>query len=234
MLKEEAYHMFVGASGIGRVIQRTCDLMHEFNTSDVREHGAIDLPTLQKYLNFHFSVSLDLFGSETSTNAANYFSAGLKGRFGEPSYSDDHVLNAHSDYLDEIVGSDFVTKEYSAITLVNQELRRSYIEDCAKGLRRWNRIISEMGVETVLTLPHEGFNRHVGKFRDHHLNPSGEIISQAEWDKNKDSYLPSENDREYVVSLMKPVYEPGLMASWIAAPSTGINTQPVGYEYVKM
>ena len=85
MLKEEAHHMFVGASGVGRVVQRSVELIKEHDTVDVRPFGGVDVATLQRYLNFHFSVSLDLFGAETSTNAANYFGAGLKGRFQEDS-----------------------------------------------------------------------------------------------------------------------------------------------------
>ena len=56
---------------------------------------------IQKYLNFHFSVSLDLFGCETSTNAANYYTAGLKGRWKETRRKDDHVLTEDSATLDE-------------------------------------------------------------------------------------------------------------------------------------
>ena len=64
--------------------------MREHRTDDVRKHGAIDLATIQRYLNFHFSVSLDLFGGEISTNAANFYTAGLKGRFEEGKKADDH------------------------------------------------------------------------------------------------------------------------------------------------
>ena len=92
MLKEEAHHMFVGASGIGRVVERTVELMKEHDTDDVRRFGGIDVETLQRYLNLHYSLSLDLFGAETSTNAANYFGAGLKGRFQEERRDDDHRL----------------------------------------------------------------------------------------------------------------------------------------------
>src|SRR5262249_39451219 len=96
MLKEDAHHMFVGATGIGRVVQRTVDLMQEHDTDDIRPHGGIDVATLQRYLNCHFSVSLDLFGAETSSNAANYFASGLKGRFQEERRDDDHRLrDAH-------------------------------------------------------------------------------------------------------------------------------------------
>src|SRR5438552_8578387 len=53
MLTEEAHHMFVGESGGGRIIQRTCELMREHKTGEVRKYGAIDLATIQRYLNFH-------------------------------------------------------------------------------------------------------------------------------------------------------------------------------------
>ena len=50
MLTEEAHHMFVGETGIGRVVKRTLEVMKELGTDDpraIRAHGAIDLPTLQ-------------------------------------------------------------------------------------------------------------------------------------------------------------------------------------------
>src|SRR5918912_859497 len=92
MLKEEAHHMFVGTTGVDRTVQRTAALMAEHDTDDVYPHGGIPLDIIQRYLNFHFSVSLDLFGSEISTNAANYFTSGLKGRWQEPRRDDDHRL----------------------------------------------------------------------------------------------------------------------------------------------
>src|SRR5579863_9025520 len=93
MLTEEAHHLFVGESGVGRVIARTCELMRQHDTDRIGAYGGIDLDTIQRYINFHFSVSLDLFGSELSTNAANYFNIGLKGRFKEEDREDDHRLN---------------------------------------------------------------------------------------------------------------------------------------------
>ena len=35
MLKEEAHHMFVGTTGIDRVVERTAQLMVEHDTDDV-------------------------------------------------------------------------------------------------------------------------------------------------------------------------------------------------------
>ncbi len=98
MLTEEAHHMFVGETGIGRTIQRTCEAMKAAGIEDpneigkIRALGVIDLPTIQKKLNLHYSLSLDLFGSEVSTNAANAFNAGIKGRFQETKIADDHKL----------------------------------------------------------------------------------------------------------------------------------------------
>ena len=91
MLAEEAFHMFVGASGITRVIRRTLQVMKELATDDpaaVRNAGAIDLPTLQRYVNFWFSSSVDLFGAEISSNAASYFATGIKGRPDEARFPD--------------------------------------------------------------------------------------------------------------------------------------------------
>src|SRR5258708_38257179 len=96
MLTEEAHHMFVGETGISRVVQRTCEAMGDAGVSDpsdiakVRALGVIDLPTIQKKLNLHYSLSLDLFGSEVSTNAANAFNSGIKGRYHETQIKDDH------------------------------------------------------------------------------------------------------------------------------------------------
>ena len=96
MLTEEAHHMFVGESGVGRVVQRTCEAMVANKTDDaakLRALGVIDLPTIQRYLNFHFSVTMDLFGSDVSSNAATFYTTGLKGRFDETKIDDDHAAH---------------------------------------------------------------------------------------------------------------------------------------------
>lgn len=234
MLKEEAHHMFVGASGVGRVVQRTAELMNEFDTDDIAPHGGVNLDTLQRYINFHYSVSLDLFGSERSTNAANYYAAGLKGRFGEASYDDDHVLTEVEDTFTTVENGQLVDETMSARALVNHELRSEYSEDCDKGVRRWNRTLREHGIDTELMLPHVGFHRDVGVFRDHHLTPSGDVIDAETWAARQAEWLPSDEERSHVGSLMAAQFEVGKMAGWIAPPSRGINTQPVDYEYVRL
>jgi benzoyl-CoA 2,3-dioxygenase component B len=234
MLKEEAHHMFVGATGIGRVIQRTLDLMREHGTDDVHPYGGINLDVVQKYMNFHYAVSLDLFGAETSTNAANYFAGGLKGRFQEEQRKDDHVLKELFRMVPEVTDSVIGEREVTQLAALNETLRDDYSEDCQKGVDRWNRAISEAGVDFEMRLPFAGFNRNVGTFAGHRVTPGGHLISETEWQANVDRWLPTESDRAYVQSLMVGVTEPGKMAGWVAAPTTGIHQQPVDFEYVKI
>src|SRR5438045_6696354 len=70
MLTEEAHHMFVGDTGLSRVVRRTAQLMKQ--NEDVRALGGIPLQIIQKYINFWFSYSLDLFGGEISSNSADF------------------------------------------------------------------------------------------------------------------------------------------------------------------
>ncbi len=232
MLKEEAHHMFVGASGVARVIQRTIELMKEHDTDDVRPFGGINLDLLQRYMNFHFSVSLDLFGSERSTNAANYYAAGLKGRFDEGDYDDDHVLVDLAHPIEVVDGSRIASVEHASLAVVNHQLREAYVVDCQKGVNRWNRLLAPIGRE--LTLPHVGFNRRVGTFAGHHVSPDGRVVSEADWAANASRWLPTEQDHHDVAAVMVGVHEPGKMAGWIAPPAQGINTKPVDYDYVRI
>src|SRR5207244_8847257 len=114
MLTEEAHHMFVGESGISRVIQRTAQVMNELKTDDVnrlRAAGVIDLPTIQRYINFHYSVTIDLFGADESSNAATFYSTGLKGRYEEGKRVDDHVLKGQTYKVLEARNGQLVEKE---------------------------------------------------------------------------------------------------------------------------
>ncbi len=232
MLKEEAHHMFVGASGVARVVQRSVELMEQHDTADIGPHGGIDVATLQRYLNFHYSVSLDLFGAETSTNAANYFAAGLKGRFQEERRDDDHRLHGTTRAVPDVADGQVTTRDAAALTALNETLRDDYIADCQKGVDRWNRTLARVGLE--LSLPHVGFNRAVGAFATHRVSPDGRLLATDEWDAAVAGWLPTADDRAHVESLMHGVNEPGRMAGWVAAPSAGVHAKPVDYDYVRI
>ena len=236
MLTEEAHHMFVGESGISRVLQRTCQVMNELKTDDpakIRAAGAIDLPTMQRYLNFHFSVTIDLFGADQSSNAATFFSSGLKGRFEEGKRSDDHVLKGQHYKVLSVQGSAIGEIEVPMLNALNEVLRDDYISDSKGGVERWNKVIEKAGVPFRLKVPHKAFHRNIGTLAGVKVSPEGKVVAEAEWKAKVDEWLPSQSDRAFVGSLMGRVAEPGKFAGWIAPPAVGINRQAVNFEYVR-
>jgi benzoyl-CoA 2,3-epoxidase subunit B len=237
MLTEEAHHMFVGETGLGRVIKRALEVMDELKTDDpaaIRRHGALDLGLIQKYINYWFSSAQDLFGSDHSTNAANYFANGLKGRPDEDQY-DDHVARDAVYRLERVTESGAIeAHDVPLRNAMNAVARRAYVKDCDIGVGRWNRAIRKAGRDFEIKLPSERFRRTVGAFAGFHFTPEGKPISAAEWEARKGEWIPTQADRAFVKSLMKQVVAPGKMAGWIAPPERGINNLPVEYEYVRL
>ncbi len=236
MLTEEAHHMFVGESGVSRVIQRTCEVMKQHGIEDpaqLRQLGVIDLPTIQRYLNFHFSVTIDLFGADQSSNAATFYSSGLKGRYEETKRDDDHLLKGAAYKILDVKDGALVEREVPMLNALNEVLRDDYIRDSSAGVARWNKVIEKAGLGARLSVPHKAFNRHIGTFAGMRVSPDGRVLGEAEWAANVDQWLPSEADRAYVASLMGRVVETGKYANWIAPPAVGINKQPVNFEYVR-
>ena len=175
MITEEAHHMFVGETGVGRTIQATIEAMNAHGITDpydinkVRDLGVIDLPTIQKKLNLHYSLSLDLFGQEVSTNAANAFNSGIKGRFMEQRIDDDHRLAGDTYMVRTIKDNKVVAEEVPALTAINMRLRDDYVRDASGGVGRWNRMIAKAGVEFEMRLPDEAFHRQIGAVSYTHL-----------------------------------------------------------------
>src|SRR5579862_7912162 len=241
MLTEEAHHMFIGQSGIGRVLEATCAAMKKAGIDDphdiarIRKLGVIDLPTMQKRANFHFSLTLDLFGSELSTNAANAFQAGIKGRYLEDQIDDDHALSSATYPVLRLKDGQVARDEVPALSALNMRLRDDFVADAQSGVERWwNRIIERSGIDFRIALPHVAFNRRIGEFAAIEADPQGNILGAAEWARRRDEFLPSADDDAFVASLMRPEREPGRFASWIAPPRTGIDNKPGDFEYVKL
>jgi benzoyl-CoA 2,3-dioxygenase component B len=233
MLTEEAHHMFVGETGIGRVVKRTLEVMKELGTDDaarIRAAGVVDLPLLQKYINFWCSSSLDLFGSEVSSNSAANFANGLKGRPDESQYAD-HSLRDPVFHMPRPDGS---TEDVPMLNAINELMRESYLKDCEIGLKRWNRTIERAGHDFRLVLPSPHFRRSIGIWAGQPVTPEGKLVSREEYEKCLSEWIPIASDKAFIRSLMKRVVEPGKMAAWIAPPERGINNLPVDYEYVKL
>jgi len=240
MLTEEAHHMFVGETGVGRVIQRTCEAMKDAGIEDpyeidkIRALGVIDLPTIQKKLNLHYTLSLDLFGQEVSTNAANAFNSGIKGRYMEGRIEDDHRLSDALYPVRSVVDGQIILRDAPALTAINMRLRDDYVRDASGGVKRWNKLIEKLGIAFEMKMPHEGFHRKIGVFSAVSVDPAGNVIDKQEWDAKAKDWLPTKADGDFIQSLMKPVTKPGEFAGWIAPPKVGINNMPGDFEYVKL
>ena len=239
MLTEEAHYLSVGETGLMRVVRRTAELMKENPGRDVRSLGAVDLGTLQRVINFWYTYSLDLFGGEISSNAADFFGASLKGRYQEERREEHAAMGATKTVAvvepdASAAGGRLVDREVPLRNAMNEVLRDDYVEDCERALRRWNHQLEKGGVNERLTLPSRRFHRHQGEYARHKFDPRGDLISAAEFEANRATWLPSEQDMQFLSSIMVPVHEVGRIAGWISAPARGVNGLPFEYEYVKL
>ena len=232
MLTEEAFHLFTGETGIDRIVQRSCELTKQDPNGDARKLGGIDLPTIQKWINFWFSSAVELFGGEISSNAADYFATGLKGRYREEKYQD-HLGMGQVYSMDVLENGKVAKKEIPLRNALNEVLRDEYVDDCARAVRKWNKTIEASGVKHELYLPSRRFNRSMGMYNVQAFDIHGAPISREEFEAKRGEWLPTPEDRAFVRSLMKPVYEPGQFASWIAPPAHGVKGTPIDYEFVK-
>lgn len=225
--------MFVGESGVERVVSRTAELMKEDPNGDARALGGIPLELIQKHLNLWYTLSLDLFGGEVSSNAASYFAAGLKGRAKESTYEDHKAIDGT--YRMSVMKEGAVVEEDVPLrNAMNEVLRDEYADDCQRGLDRWNKRLAEAEIDFRFALPSKRFHRHIGLYANMPFDPDGRLLPQAEFDRLRDRWLPSPADREYVQSLMQPVTEAGKIANWLGKPKSGIKGLPFEYEYVRL
>ncbi len=237
MLTEEAHHMQVGESGITRMIERTLEVMNKLRTDStetIRNAGAIDLFTIQKYINFWFSSSLDLFGSEISSNAATAFANGLKGRPDEFRYKN-HIEKNTFYELENYENNKIINQKAPMRNVMNEITRQAYVDDCDIGIKRWNRLINKHGYkEYSLSLPSTKFRRNIGVWSNLPFNTKGQLIAENKYKDYLSSCLPDENDKKFINSLMVQELNPGKTASWITKPRRGINNQDIEYNYVDL
>ena len=140
----------------------------------------IDLPTIQKKLNLHYTLSLDLFGSRGLDQCGECLQCGLKGRYRETQIEDDHQLKNDTYPVLKLVNGEIKRVDEPALTALNMRLRDDYTQDCVKGLLRWNKIITLAGYDYKLALPNVAFHRQIGEFKDMHATPDGVLIDDAD------------------------------------------------------
>ena len=233
MLTEEAHHLSVGETGLNRVINRSAELTKLDPNEDARAQGGIDLQTIQKWINYWYPYCLDLFGAEVSSNAADYFASGLKGRWHEARAYDEHTALHQFKSMELMEDDTLVTKDIPLRNAMNELLREDYMKDCERAVRKWNATIAKHELDFEFKLPHQRFFRRQGAYSNHHFDLDGHQIDKQSFDLLLHDVLPTEGDRAYVKSLMKPVLEPGKIANWISPPKRGINKNDFNFVYVR-
>jgi benzoyl-CoA 2,3-epoxidase subunit B len=234
MLTEEAHHMFVGETGIARIIQRTAQLMKQDPNEDVIKLGGIPLDMVQRGINLWYPLSADLFGGEVSSNAANYFASGLKGRAYEMKKYTDHQALEGAIEIDIVKNGQLAKEQIPLRNAMNEILREEFRTDDQRGVDRWNKVLANEGVDYEFKLPSRRFYRQVGAYADHHFDPDGNLIDDATWEANKNNWLLSDSDLQYLQDIQMNVTEPGKFANWIAPPKHGIKGREVDFEYVRL
>ncbi|MBX7081457.1 MAG: benzoyl-CoA 2,3-epoxidase subunit BoxB [Nannocystaceae bacterium] len=233
MLTEEAFHLFVGETGLERIILRSAELSMQDPNGDARGQGGIGFDTVQRAVNTWFSSCLDLFGSEISSNAANYFAAGLKGRFHERERYEDHVAQAGNYRMPVVEGDRLAVIDVPLRNAMNEVLRDDYITDCERAVKKWNSRLEALGSPLRISLPHRRFNRRQGLYAGHTFDPAGNLIDRDTFEASRDQWLLSRKDSEELKAIMQPVTEPGKVAHWIRPPAKGLGGQDLDFAYVR-
>jgi benzoyl-CoA 2,3-dioxygenase component B len=234
MLTEEAHHMFVGQTGVGRVVAAHGRAHEGPPGRSPRDFGGIDLPTLQKYINFWASSSNDLYGAEVSSNSANFFGSSLKGRAWEMKKHDEHTALNQEKELELWEGGKLVTQSVPLRNAMNEVLREEFIEDNTKGIEYWNRILAEHGHRAAAAC-RTALQPQIGSYAEARFDLDGQPIDEATWQARQDEWLPQRvrprlrASRSWCRSSSR-----GKIAGWIAPPPKGINGLPFEHEYVQL
>ena len=192
MLTEEAHHMFVGETGIARIIERTCQLMKEAGYSggraQARRHRPADDPEVHQPLVQPQPRSARQRDLDQRRVVLRQRPEGARaGReVGRPPRHRG-VLRARR--AGRTAASS--AKPIPMRTAMNEVLRDWYVGDCEAGVQRWNKIFERHGMSDRLRLPDRKFNRGIGMFSSLHFDPAGAPLSDAEWERRKHEWLPA-------------------------------------------
>ena len=103
-------------------------------------------------------MTIDLFGADESSNAATFYSTGLKGRFEEGKRT---TTIARGPDLPRAggAGGQLVERGADAQRAERSAARRLH-QDSIGGVERWNKVIEKAGIPFRLKTPHKAFNRN--------------------------------------------------------------------------
>jgi benzoyl-CoA 2,3-dioxygenase component B len=223
---------------VAACMQRTCEVMKAIGSEDpdqVRAAGAIDLPTMQRYLNFHYSVTIDLFGP-TSRRTRRSSTARAQGSL----RGDEARRRSRAEGRDvrdpragRRQGDGLVDRDVPMLNALNEVLRDDFIRDFDRRHRAVEQGDGEERRRVSPRRPAQGVQPQDRHLRGIHVTPEGRVVDADAWNAGARAWLPTALDRAFVASLMGRVVEPGRYAGWIAPPPMGVNRQPADFEYIR-
>ena len=224
MLTEEAHHMFVGEAGIGRIVQRTCELMREHKTDDVRP------PRRHRPARRSRSTSTSTARSRSTSSARRSRPTpptstrrGSRAASRRRKKTDDHRLKDGDLLGDRARGRRASTmREEPALVVAERAAARRLRRRLPARRRPLERDHQEArhrrrahAAPPRLPPGHRRLRRGPGVARRPRRQP-GRVGRAA-----CATGCPPTRTRPTSASLMQPVIEPGKFASWIAPPARG-------------
>ena len=171
----------------------------------------IDLPTIQRYLNFHFTRDDGPVRRRRVVERRDVLRDGPQG----PLRRDEDRRRPRARRRDAIrcsrcATARLVTIEAPALNALNEKLRDDYIRDAAAGVERWNRILEKQGVPFAPRGAAQGVQPPIGPLAAARIDPDGTRgVGGASGTPSVDQWLPSAADRAFVASLMGRVDRAG-------------------------
>jgi len=150
----------------------------------IAKAGRVSGPLLQKYMNKWLSTAYDLFGKDSSSSAEWFYVWGLKGRY------------------DEARQTGAPDKAH-----LNELSREMYRQEVEKLLEQVSRYLP--AGEAELVAPDMKFHRAIGEFAGKTYSITGELLTPEEYEKHLGEALPTPEEQQEVLRVMR---EPG----WIA------------------
>ena len=173
MLTEEAHHMFVGETGVGRAIERTCQAMkagrhrgplRHRRRAQARRHRPADHAEEGQPALLAVARPVRLGGLDQRRQLLQLPASRAASRR-RASRTTTSCTNATYP-VSKLVDGQIKMVDEPALTAINMRLRDDYVADCAKGVERWNKVIEKAGIKFRLELPHVAFHRHIGEFAE--------------------------------------------------------------------
>ena len=125
---------------------------------------------------------MDLFGADVSSNAATFYSTGLKGRFDETKIDDDHLLAGATYPVLEVRDGRLAAVAGAGAERAEREAARRLRQGCGRRHRALEQDHREERHPVPAQAPHKAFNRRIGPLSAVRVDPDGNVVAGGRLD----------------------------------------------------